>query len=101
MNADGDPVDWLGLESLSAFICVHPRFHTPERSEAQDSRLLEEGFPAARRGEVVALAEGDADLRELARDVLGLDVLGDRLQPEAGADLLDRFHQRIVEVVLG
>src|SRR6478672_1221483 len=65
------------------------------------SVLLEERLPRARRRQVEALPQQDADLHQLPRDLLGLHVLGDGLQPEAGADAVDRLHQRIVQVALG
>src|SRR5260221_13805351 len=71
------------------------------RRKLYSSLPIEERFPGAGRREVETLAEGDAELRKLARYVLAFHVLGDGLQAEAGADLVDRFHQRVVEVVLG
>src|SRR3982751_3402340 len=63
--------------------------------------LLEERFPRARRRQVEPLSQQDADLCQLARDLLGLDVLGDGLQPQARADAMDGFHQRVVQVAFG
>src|SRR5690348_14954641 len=74
---------------------------SPGSKRRPDRSVLEDRFPGLGRAEVVALSQRDADLGELAGDLLVLDVLGDGLQPQAHADLLDRFDQRVVEVVLG
>src|SRR5258708_7681674 len=71
------------------------------RRELYRRPAVEKRLPGPGRREVEALPVRDSDLHQLARDLLALDELGDRLQPEAGPDPVDRLDQGVVEVVLG
>src|SRR6187402_1668722 len=64
------------------------------RTRNYNSSLPEDRLPGLGRGQPETLAVGDSDLGQLSRDLLALDVLGDGLQPQAHADLVDRLHQR-------